>query len=426
MNTRFWIPATLVGLLAVGGALLWLNNDRPAATSDIASRHQAAQLPPSFGQEKLTAENRRLIKNESAGAQIFEELISQAKSDPRAAFAAITHISPVSRQRPLRIALAEHLLSSNFAMASEIMVLLESPLESSDVLATVVPIAYKKDAQKTLKVIREQLKGEALNEGLRFVVSEQVRTGDIERAIETQVAMPFSPARANAMVNLANVLADKYSSQAVNWLKRLDDAEQREATPILQSIFVERNNHVELEKLLSATSDPNLRMSLVKSLAVLTSNTGPEALEKFMSALPEKERIAAGSAVLVSNSSLPFDQRIGAAFQIQDSDQSNQAIYSIVAHEVSADPERAAAKALDLRPEDRQRVIRPLVSRWAALDSEGASVWVQKLPAGKDKDAGIAALVTALRATDAKSAEEVAGWTNDPKLYEKLMRQLKR
>ncbi len=266
------------------------------------------------------------------------------------------------------------------------------------------------------------LTGVTRNYGYQILIRECLSQRRVIDASHLVLRMPFCIDRLSCVQQVASVMIVEDFNGARLWLSHLEEEGEQPAAirRFVDALCLSRND-TDLSVLLDDLKEPNLRVKAIDSI-VSARRSNLVLLDSFINSLNDGERgLARMKAISYDGGSAVSKVGRITTLALPDSEIA-QGVSDAIKYEVQKDP---AAFALGVKtlPDSQQKIVVPqLVSQWFRIDTQGVSTWIFNLPQNEVKDAAVSALVTNLKHTDREAAKQVAMWTSNIALQEKLLR----
>ena len=441
----------VAALLAVGGAIAFLLTEfgdsrsgdehpdiRPAEHMTVPEQQRAHAITEQAAAPGTPPANESTRRKADPQMEALHELMAR---DPDAALAEARQRYDGETLSRVLAQLAGRLLAKDFSKAPEILSKLHDNLTEQSALFAAIPISFRRDPAGTMTIMREQLSGELQGHAFRVLVLTQKDAGDLRGAIETQLTMPASSSRRQAIASIASEVARNDPDLAFRWLGQLSDSdEQKSLQGWMTDAFGEAGDDVNLARLLELTpvdepfkpGDPQGRRmwdrnNLVRRIAWLRQKRGDVAsLRALQETLPDDESAIVDSVVIYADESLTPLDRITRLETLDDVRAKNLGISSIIGMEVKRDAAAAATFVWSLPDPTFSPALGGLINSWKRQDQASLSAWMRALPAGPRRERTISSYASSLRYENKSLAREVATWLTDLEIRDRLERELYR
>lgn len=268
---------------------------------------------------------------------------------------------------------------------------------------------------------KNSLVGEVQEEALSTAVGE-LSVISLDQAVAVAREIKDPNARMDALANIGAVLGDQKPTEALNWAQSLTDEEERRS--VLDEVLWSMSS-VDPEMAaqeLSKTNDPQLIESVGSAVAEELAAKDPMKAVQWAAGIaagPARDEAMAGALAGWAT----VDAK--AAYEyLRANDRGNGDATEWVFEEWGSVAPEDAVAALTSIPdaEARERAVTGLVNGWLyEEDTQGVENWVDKLPAGREKDIASAAIVDALSFDDPQPAWDRALTISDPQIRQEAV-----
>lgn len=382
----------------------WAQKDPEAAKAGVASLNglmgeQARNiLVQSLAQkDPATAWNCAIQQSFAGGEDPRPSIIAQwARTDPRAALNAAMSI--------------EHLTKRNQAVANAIDSWADSDFDNALAYATTVNDAGMR--AEILSRLSRQERGapekmlavviESMPPGNAFAqtVGNIFRTWATRNPHDAAAAVSSLPP-GRAMADASRMVASSWLNsggkpqEVFNWARTLPEGDGK--VNVYSEIFGQwtADDPQSAVQALSGMTGP-ARQAIIQTIVFNWSNRSPE------------------EALRWANTSLT------------NADERNRAVETAIGRMAASSPEKAAAAVAALPQDQRRGAMESLVTSWASSDLTAAAAWLDKQPAGPDKDASLRRFARQMASDDPQSAMAWANNISDAKEKQRAMESVAR